>query len=139
MPIPQALLRLQRREYFRITTPLTRPLVCVLGAQNAPSGEEIEAVIVDISCGGVALVDPGAPPYFEIGARLSGCRIPLPEIGAVGADIVVKSTTEVTLKNGNIQRQAGCEFVGMRERDRNLIQRYINRLEREIATRSGTR
>ena len=111
----------------------------MLGPQALPGQEEAEAVIVDISCGGVALIDAGAPPAFEVGARLHGCRIPLPEIGEIGADIVVKSIADIALKNGKTQRQAGCEFVDMRERDRNLIQRYISRLERERTTRSGTR
>ncbi|MBE0621510.1 MAG: flagellar brake protein [Burkholderiales bacterium] len=139
MPIPATLLRLQRREYFRITTPLTRPLVCIIDEQASPEREQTEMVIVDISCGGVAVIDPAEPAEIEVGARLRGCRIPLPEIGQVAVDIVVKSASEVTLKNGKTQRHAGCEFLNMKERDRGLIQRYISRLERERTHRGGAR
>ncbi len=135
--LPATLLRLQRREYFRITTPLTRPLVCIIAPQAAPEREQAELTIIDISCGGIAVIDSGAPAAIETGARFRGCRIPLPEIGEVSTDLLVKSTSEITLKNGRKQRHAGCEFVQMKERDRGLIQRYINRLERE--RRGGTR
>ncbi len=139
MAIPATLLRLQRREYFRITTPLTRPLVCIIAPQAAPERAQSEVTIVDISCGGIAIIDSSEPADIEAGARFRGCRIPLPEIGEVTTDILVKSTSEITLKNGIKHRHAGCEFVDMRERDRGLIQRYISRLERERSNRGGAR
>lgn len=139
MPIPGALLRLQRREYFRITTPLTRPLKCVIGPQAAPLRTAAEVTIVDISCGGVAIIDAAGPADLDTGVRLRGCRILLPDLGEVATDIMVKSTFEVTLRNGAKHKRAGCEFVDMRERDRAMIQRYINRLERERRDRARAR
>ncbi|MGP1675535.1 MAG: flagellar brake protein [Burkholderiales bacterium] len=139
MALPATLLRLQRREYFRITTPRTRPLTCIIAPQTLPERAQAEVIIVDISCGGLAFIDSGEPANIETGARLRGCRVRLPEVGEVIADILVRSTYEVTLRNGNQQRRAGCEFVDMRERDRMLIQRYIGRLEREHKTRGGAR
>lgn len=139
MAMPPTLLRLQRREYFRIATPLTRPLVCIVARQTAPVHAPDEATIVDISCGGVAVIDSSVPAGIEAGVRLRGCRILLPGLGEVSTDIVVKSVFEVTFRNGAKHKRAGCEFIGMRERDRTLIQRYISRLERERKDRGGAR
>lgn len=139
MPLPAALLRLQRREYFRIATPLTRPLVCIIAPQAAPEGAPAEVTIVDISCGGVAVIDSNVPAGIETGACLRGCRILLPGLGEVTTDIMVRSTFEVTFRSGARHKRAGCEFVDMRERDRSLIQRYISRLERERKDRAGAR
>lgn len=139
MEIPATLLRLQRREYFRIATLLTRPLVCIIAPQPAPVRAPAEVTIVDISCGGIAVIDSGEPAEIEAGVRFRGCRIKLPGLGEVTTDVVVKSTFEVTLKNGSKQRHAGCEFVGMRERERSLIQRYISGLERDRRDRVGRR
>jgi c-di-GMP-binding flagellar brake protein YcgR len=139
MALPATLLRLQRREYFRIATPLTRPLVCTIAPQALPVRAPATVTIVDISCGGIAVIDSGEPADIEAGVRLRGCRIPLPELGEVTADILVKSTFEVTLKNGKMHRHAGCEFVDMKERDRALVQRYVSRLERERKDRTGGR
>lgn len=139
MPLPAALLRLQRREYFRIATPLARPLKCLIAPQAAPVEAPAEVTIVDISCGGVAIIDSSELADNQPGVRFRGCRILLPEIGAVSADILVKSTFEVTLKNGVKHKHAGCEFVDMPERERAKIQRYINQLERERKDRGGGR
>jgi len=137
MAIPQALLRLQRREYFRIATPLTRPLVCIIRPQATPPRPAVEVKIVDISCGGIAVIDSDTPAGIETGVCFRGSRILLPELGDVTADIMVRSTFEVVFRNGTKHKRAGCEFVGMHERERALIQRYINRLERERKDRAG--
>ena len=139
MAIPATLLRLQRREYFRIATPLTRQLACIIAAQAAPVRAPAEATIIDISCGGIAVIDSSELADGEPGACFRGCRILLPDIGAVTADILVKSSYEVTLKNGARHKRAGCEFVDMPERERAKIQRYINKMERERKDRAGGR
>lgn len=137
--IPATLLRLQRRDFFRIDAPLTRPLLCRIPPQPGSARAPADVTIVDISCGGIAIIDSSDAAGIETGARFRGCRIQLPEIGEVSADIEVRSTFEVTLRNGAKHRRAGCEFIGMRERDRALIQRYISRLERERTVRIGAR
>ena len=143
VPLPAALLRLQRREFFRIATPLTRPLKCVVPPVVPPLSARVcapaEVTIVDISCGGIAVIDFSEPADNEPGACFRGCRILLPDIGAVTADILVKSSYEVTLKNGAKHKRAGCEFVDMPERERAKIQRYINKLEHERKNRAGGR
>ena len=137
--LPAALLRLQRREYFRIVTPLLRPLRCVMAPEGAPSGAPAEATIVDISCGGIAIIDCDQPANLEIGVRFRNCRIHLPDTGTVTANVLIKSAYEVTLKNGARHRHAGCEFVDMPERERAIVQRYINKVESERKYRTGGR
>jgi flagellar brake protein len=137
--IPPALLRLQRREYFRIATPRARPLVCIIAPQAEPVRAPDQVDIVDISCGGIAVIDASVPSDIETGVCFRGCRILLPDLGEVITDIMVRSTHEVTLKSGNKHRHAGCEFIDMAERDRALIQRYISRLERERKDRTAAR
>lgn len=139
MAIPDTLLRLQRREYFRIATPLAKPLLCIIPPQSGPVNVPAEVTIIDISCGGVALIDSTDPAGIETGAHFRGCRIQLPDLGELTVDIEVRSTFEVTYRNGAKHRRAGCEFVGMRERERALIQRFISRLERERRDRAGGR
>jgi len=139
MALPATLLRLQRRDYFRIATRLTRPLMCVIAPQAATANERVEVAIVDISCGGIAVIDSSVPAGIETGVCFRGCRILLPELGEVTTDLAVRSVFEIALRSGAKHRRAGCQFVEMRERDRALIQRYINRLERERKDRAGGR
>ena len=138
MPLPETLLRLQRREYFRIDTPLSRPLRCVVPARG-PKASAVEASILDISCGGVALADVPAGAEFAIGQVLAGCIIDLPDMGSVKADLVVKNAFEATMRNGARRKRFGLEFTDIPERSRVLIQRYINKMERERGNRAGGR
>lgn len=128
MNLPAQLLRLQRRESFRVSLPLTRPLKCMIGP---PAHTSAEVTVIDISCGGVAIIASSDPLGIEPGTRFQGCRILLPDSGEVRTDILVKNTYEITLKNGTRQLRAGCEFVAISGRDQALIQRYINKIERE--------
>jgi c-di-GMP-binding flagellar brake protein YcgR len=161
MTMPETLLRLQRREYYRVNTPRGNPLLCIIAASEVGPGVPREMIIDDISCGGIALVLPDAAAGIETGTRFNRCRIPLPEMGEatnfgalysgasrrmslpesidVIADIVVRGTVAITFPNGVRHWHAGCEFIDMRERDRSLIQRYVSKLEHERRYRVGSR
>jgi len=139
IPLPSALLRLQRREFFRIVTPLSQPLKCKIPPQGKGVDAPTEATVADISCGGVALVGFNAAASVDSGMCFRGCQIELPDAGVVMADLLIKSTYEVTHKNGAKRLHAGCEFVNMPERVRANIQRYINAMERERRRRAGGR
>lgn len=128
--MPSQILRLQRRECYRLNTPLINPLKCVI-----PTGEEgasIEVVLADISAGGIGVIIPPATEIgFETGTVFPGCRIELPGVGTAEFTISVQSTWEVTMKNGHKNMRAGCKFTDMRPGIQSLIQRYIIKLERE--------
>jgi c-di-GMP-binding flagellar brake protein YcgR len=136
MPLPDALLRLQRREYFRVATPVVKPLSCFFPVAAENKIKEIEVTIVDISCGGAAIIDHRGIAGLQVGMRFDNCRIPLPEIGTIVVDILIRDTFEVTLKGGVTDRRLSAEFVQIPERDQALIQRYINKIERERLSRT---
>lgn len=134
--IPSQVLRLQRREYYRLTTPVVSPLKCKI---PTPDGKTVEVSLADISAGGIGVVI--AQPLgviFEVGSVFPGCRVELPGVGTAEFTLSIQSTWEVTLKNGNKSLRAGCEFVDMRPGSQAMIQRYIIKLERErIANAPG--
>lgn len=130
-PIPDQILRLQRREYYRITSPQVNPLKCVIPVNDGEHEDVVEVGILDISCGGMAVIDHRQLIDFIPDTSYDGCRIELPDIGTVVATLQVRNTFEVTLKNGLTCWRSGCQFVGLPEQMRTLIQRYITRLERE--------
>jgi c-di-GMP-binding flagellar brake protein YcgR len=125
--LPSALLKLQRRECYRLITPIRSPLVCVV---SLPEGR-LEAMVTDISVGGVGL--SGLPPVavLEVGTQYGGCRIALPEEGTILAAIEVRSTQDVTLRTGAVVKRIGCRFVDVAASQQAMIQRYIIRVDRE--------
>lgn len=126
--LPESLLKLQRREYYRLETPISDPLKCIV---SLPDGKGVELTIADISVGGISVVNP--PPEIEMnpGELFPGCRIALPDIGTVVASIEARNAHEVTLKSGVRAMRCGCRFVDMPAGMQAMVQRYILKLDRE--------
>jgi c-di-GMP-binding flagellar brake protein YcgR len=137
-PLPNLLLRLQRREYYRLTAPSVRPIRCRIPA-SLPEGthKSVEANIINIGGGGLAVMVPPAGIPFEAGMGFHNCRIDLPEVGVVVGDLQVRSTFEVAAQGGIVVKRAGCQFMNLPGPMLTLIQRYIMRIERERKARSS--
>lgn len=129
-PVPDALLRLQRRENFRVAVPVARPLKCVIPLPAGASLAHAEVMLLDISCSGIALIDHHPGIALEPGRTYSGCRLDLPDIGTITFTMIVKDSYAVRLRNGLACKRAGCEFVAMPESTAALVRRYIIKLER---------
>jgi flagellar brake protein len=130
--IPATLVRLQRREYYRMETPLTNPVRVLVPLPPELGGGTQAFPLADISCGGIALLDnklvlgEDAP-----GRQFPGCSIELPEIGPVATSLEVRNQHDVTLPNNKTIRRLGCQFGGISRGHLADVQRYINKLERE--------
>ena len=126
--VPKSLLKLQRREYYRLMTPMRAPLRCIVPDFN---GMRLETGVVDISVGGVGIsgFESGRPP--EIGDMLKTTRISLPEEGEVVSTLLVRNLQKTTLRSGKPVVRAGCFFVDIPPPHQAMIQRYITRVDRE--------
>lgn len=127
-PLPTSLLKLQRREYYRLVTPMRTPLHCIIPDLD---GAKFEVTVADISVGGVGI--SGLPPErsLEKGQKLSHCRIALPEEGTVVATLEVRNLQQSTLRSGELVLRAGCYFIDIPAAHQAMIQRYIIRIDRE--------
>jgi c-di-GMP-binding flagellar brake protein YcgR len=135
--LPETLLRLQRREYFRLSTPIASPIKCVIPMTRADgSAIVVETPLLDISGGGVGLmVPPEQSGLYETETVFSNCKISLPEEGLLVTTLRVRNAFDVTTKNGSHHVRVGCEFVDLQGSRLTLIQRYITRVERERKAR----
>ncbi|HQR02812.1 MAG: flagellar brake protein [Proteobacteria bacterium] len=136
--LPDAVLRLQRREYYRLTMPITRPLVAVIRIPLKDGLLHEQAVnVADISGGGIAMVVPPEGMVLQPGMEFPDCSIDLPEIGMVSAPLRVCSVFELTLRSGVRLHRSGCQFVNLSPAMTTLIQRYIIKTERERKARES--
>jgi c-di-GMP-binding flagellar brake protein YcgR len=126
--LPDILLKLQRREYYRLSTPVANPIRCVI---PKPDNSRVEVNIVDISVGGLGVVCYDTSFSLEPGELYQGCRITLPDIGTVVTSLEICSVFEVTLKTGAVTMRSGCQFVDIPSSMQAMIQRYIITLDRE--------
>ena len=126
---PSSMNRFQRREFFRLETPVTVPILCeIKRLKFSDSGIYESYPIHDISIGGISLYDL---PVDSIGVEMKDARFFLPEEGLVTVDLVVRNIVNIKLKNGMFVHRVGCQFVGLTTAMQKMIQRYILRLERE--------
>lgn len=127
--LPSRLIRIQRRQYFRIATPQESPLFCTI---PLPAGKgSAQIIVLDIGCGGIGLIDHHPELHLKPGTRLENCSIVLPGIGTVCVTVQVKNTYEDFLENGVSYKRVGCEFISPPENMVMMIQRYIIRAEQE--------
>jgi c-di-GMP-binding flagellar brake protein YcgR len=130
IPLPALLVRIQRREHYRIATPITKPLICTLPLAQRGPGVQAETIVLDISIGGVALMDNQTATAFQVGDVFEKCRIGLPEVGTLVVSLAVRTLRDTPLKNGASFRRCGCQFSGLAPSAESLVQRYIMLLER---------
>ncbi|MYM76180.1 flagellar brake protein [Duganella sp. FT109W] len=128
--IPATLIRLQRREFYRIATPVSNP-VRVLIALPAELGGPTSFPLADISCGGISILDNKMMLGNAVGKEYPDCRIDLPEVGAVTTALQVRNSLDLTLLNNKSNRRLGCEFRHISRGALATVQRYITKLERE--------
>lgn len=131
--LPNLVLRLQRREFFRLEPPLNSPLYCRILAEDPDNRpKSFELMLADISGGGVSLIAPtGDIDYFPRDTLLKDCRLDITGEGVVTANLRVRKVIELSTQNGHHSLRIGCEFVNLRGNYLAMIQRYITNIERE--------
>ena len=125
--LPPVLIRLQRREYFRVNTPAGQLVHC-----HIPIATGMHTVtVVDISGGGVAILDEKRILETQVGHIYTNCQIELPDNGLITATLQIRNTQDFSLASGKTNRRLGCEFSNMAPGMLTMVQRYIMQLERE--------
>ena len=135
--VPERLLRLQRREFFRLSTPIANPIRINAMLRRADGRAlPIELPLLDISGGGVGLmVVLDLAALFQRGDILNDCKMMLPDEGLLVVRLSVRNLFDVTTRSGSRHIRAGCEFVDLPAPRLTMVQRYITRVERERKAR----
>ena len=127
VPIPASLLRLQRRECFRLQLPSTKPYICRI---RRGSPQEKALPLHDISIGGIGIHAP-QPLDYEPLEKLENCWIDLHDSGVLAVTLEVRYITPIESRTGKPFWHLGCRFVNLSPLNETLIQRFMARLEAE--------
>lgn len=121
---PEVISSHRRRMHDRAPVPHHSPVRCVIYTEGVAS---FEGSILDISQGGVGMMqyDPNIP--LEPGMVLKSCCIERPGSDAVTVDLEVRFTESVTLANGGLAQRAGCRFVNRSPAAMALIGEFVNK------------
>jgi len=127
-PLPKRILKIQRRNFFRVAIPKSRPLACVIAQ---PGGKTFAYTVLDIGLGGAALFCKETDPALEEGKTYEKCRIALPEMGTLELRLQVRHVAIISVENRPSSRRYGCEFADLKGPQEALIQRFVLQLERD--------
>lgn len=133
-PFPDTVLRLQRREFYRLQTqpaPSSRRAVCRVALPlDGGRTREVELDIIDIGCGGVAIAVPPRGVVLDQGAQFEASTLILPDTPPITARLIVRNFFRITRRNGVELLRIGCAFADLPRGASEAIQRYVLNTER---------
>jgi c-di-GMP-binding flagellar brake protein YcgR len=138
MRVPESIIRLQRRDFYRVRLPSASPVLCAIPIQGESGTSDWQAAIVDdISLGGIALLLNEGEIEATHGMVFKGCRLSLPDIGEIEADLETRNITQMSQKKGGRKIRIGCQFTTLSNAVQTKLQRYIIKLECERRALTG--
>ena len=126
IPLPQTMVRLQRREYYRVLTPR-----CSIQIEQEGGPPPVSFAVQNVSAGGIALIDDEKMLDATKGTEYNHCELMLPGAQSIIATLCVMNCCDITLYNGRMARRIGCAFVNPNAAMLALVQRYVSKLERD--------
>lgn len=136
--IPDRMVRLQRREHFRVPIPVMHPVECTITLDQPDGAVALTLKPADLSFGGMGLFDDQVRLNSTVGHHYKNCRINLPGVGVIFADLQVTNAQQVSLPGGQTRHRIGLGFLKLSNATGTLLQRYILSLERNRnASHSG--
>ena len=133
--LPEELYHLQRRELYRLETPVGDSPWCTLPGKAVDGDETQRWRAVDISAGGIALLLPSGQQALKLQQRHAGCLLELPDTPPITVTLVVCSVVARKQANGLEQERIGLRFEELPRGADAAIQRYIFRVDRERKAR----
>ncbi len=131
-PRPDSVLRLQRREMYRLQVSPAAPVTVHVGREDAapdPTGAGLR--VLDISGGGMAIAVPdGEESRFAAHARVAPCLLRLADAEPVPVALEVAHIARYEVRGVPLWR-AGCRFVGMPAAFEQRVLQYIFQVERQ--------
>lgn len=131
LPYPTELIRVQRRDAFRVATPQNKPVLCTIPMDEGA----IVLQLADLSSTGLGAVDASFEVDGAIGTIYRNCRLELPGDEPLNVTLRLVQVRDFERANKHL-RHLGFAFEGLRGATLARIQRYVSKLEREALARS---
>jgi c-di-GMP-binding flagellar brake protein YcgR len=136
LSLPKSLMRIQRRDSYRLDVPVTDPATCRITLPG--NAGTVSLQVKDISTGGVSVVDNQQMLGSSTGTLYSSCQLDLPGTGTLSVKLQVMRFMNEALPFEQESRHVGCKFVDLHNSTEIQVQNYISSLERAInAKRRG--
>ncbi|PPT41944.1 pilus assembly protein PilZ [Xanthomonas arboricola] len=136
--LPEAMYHMQRRESYRLETPITDSPICIIRQDEAQGGNlNLQLRVIDISSGGLAVSLTDGMPLLEPQRTYRNCTLQLPDTAPITLPLTVCSQYKQTLPNGSEGFRVGMQFSDLPRGADETIQRYIFRVDRQRNARKS--
>lgn len=133
--VPEVIYRFQRRDFFRLETPLSARPLCILSTAIAGELTQLQAPVVDIGGGGLAVILLEEEGQFSIGQRLRECSLQLAAKVTLPIQLEVRNLIPVRYPSGVTRIRVGFVFVDLSPDASARLERYILNTQRERSAR----
>ncbi|MBB4132222.1 flagellar brake protein [Xanthomonas sp. 3075] len=136
--LPSTMYHMQRRESYRLATPITDSPICTIRQDDA-QGEtlNLQVRVIDISSGGLAVALTDGMPLLEPQRTYRDCTLQLPDTAPIALPLTVCSQYKQALPNGSEGFRIGMKFSDLPRGADETIQRYIFRIDRQRNARKS--
>jgi len=130
MSIPRSLYWMQRREYYRVKSPLSKPSYCQLIVEGR---EPVNLKLYDISLTGFAMlnVSKEVSDLLIPGTSFSQCKLILSEAGESPISFEICAKYIINPDKPQKIQKIGCKFNKITRSVEEVIQRYMHQIQRE--------
>lgn len=131
-PFPALLYYVQRREFFRVPTPVLDPYIA---SGPYADGGTFRLELQDLSLGGIALKTADTRfGELEAGTVLRDVSLQLGGFGTLRLDLEIVAPRRLTTPKGDRRFVIGCKFVGTIGPAERTLQRVVTQLETKRQT-----
>lgn len=127
-PLPRRITRVQRREFFRVITPVVKPFLVGVGVPNIGV---IELQLHDLSVGGVGLTAEEGKIHFDSGTALPEIRLHLPNGDQLELEGTTRHLTAVSHSSGKNKLRLGIQFKHIPRHIEAALQRLVIQIDQE--------
>jgi len=128
-PIPDSVLYIERREYFRIKPLISHPAYINLRLED---DQPVKLKITDIGVKGLSFTDTGSASRAAAGDRFENCRLILPANPSVLVTLEIRYRTgNGKPEDGNARDRVGAKFIDLNQGLEFTLQRFINMVQIE--------
>jgi c-di-GMP-binding flagellar brake protein YcgR len=136
VPVPASILWMERREFYRVKSPVSKSSYCQLTLKNQGP---INLKLYDISLGGFSMLTESkevldlskTPDLMTLYTSFEQCKLVLADTGEGTISFEIRSKYIINPENLNRMEKIGCKFTRITPAFENTIQRYMQQIERE--------
>jgi c-di-GMP-binding flagellar brake protein YcgR len=130
VPIPASMLWMERREFHRVKSPVSKPGYCQLTLKEQKT---VNLKLYDISLAGFSMLTDSkeVSNLTILYTSFEQCKLILADTGEGTISFEIRSKYIINPETLNRMEKIGCKFTRITPAFENTIQRYMQQIERE--------